>query len=413
MKNVMIKLKMSLTNNWGIKITAVIVAAIVWLAVVNVSDPEKTIIIYNVPITMTNEETITDMGMVYNLETKNSVNITVSGKRSIVSNLTADDFTATASLAELSQVNAIPVEVTANSNSIGRKITIVKQSMQTVTVSVEEIEKQEFHVEVEFNGKAADGYVPGNYSLSKNTINIKAPTSILDKIARVVAVCDLDENSSDISQKCELVLYDKRGKTVKDKNIKMSSNKVTIYVNILKEKEVPVNINSVGEPADGYYISQITLTPNTVKLVGAEEVLKDIERLDIDDNIDIAGEKKDVTKKIDLSKYLPDGVSIDGESEIQVLIEIDQLDTKTYTIKAEDIEVNNLKDGLSLNISEKSVKVTLRGEKSVMEKVSANSIKASIDLKGYGKGTSKVPLSIVIPDGTELTEQVSVKIKIK
>ena len=97
MKKTMTKIRESLTNNVGIKIVAVLVAAIVWLAVININDPEKTIIIYNIPITVTNEDVITDMGMVYTLESKNSINITVSGKRSNVSDLSADDFTATAS----------------------------------------------------------------------------------------------------------------------------------------------------------------------------------------------------------------------------------------------------------------------------------------------------------------------------
>lgn len=412
MKKAMTKLKMSLTNNIGIKIIAVLVAAIVWLAVINVNDPEKTVMIYNVPITITNEDVITDMGMVYNLETKNNVNITVSGKRSAVSNLTADDFTATASLKELSKVNAIPIKISVKEKNIERKVSIVKQSMQTVTVSVENIEKQEFNVEVDFNGKTADGYVTGSYSISKNVIKIEAPTSMLDRINRVVAVCDLAGSSSDIEQSCDLVLYDKRGKVIKLNNGKMSNKKVTVYVDVLKQKEIPINVNSVGNPAEGYSVSEVTLSQEKVKLVGAAATLKDIKSLDIDEDINISGQKKDVTMTIDLYKYLPDGVSISGESKIQVTIKIDKLATKTYTIKEEDISVENLKDGLSSSISGGSIKVTLQGEKSVMDKISADDIRASIDLKGHNKGTVKVPVSIVIPDQTELMKNVTVKVKI-
>lgn len=412
MKKAMTKLKMSLTNNIGMKIIAVLVAAIVWLAVINVNDPEKTITIYNVPITMTNEEAITDMGMVYNLESKSSVNITISGKRSVVGNLTADDFLATASFTELSKVNAIPVEISTKQKAVGRKVTIVKQSIQTVTVSVENIEKQEFNVEVEFNGKTAEGYVTGSYSLSKNVVSIEAPTSILDRIDSVVAECDLSGSSSDIEQSCDLILYDKRGKVIKTDKAKLSNKKVKVYVDVLKQKEVPVNISSVGNPADGYRVAEVTLSQEKVKLVGAAAALKEIKSLDIGEEINITGQKKDITTTIDLKKYLPDGVSVLGSSEIQITIKIDKLATKTYTIKEEDINVENLKDGLALSISGKSIKVTLQGEKAVMEKISADDIRASIDLKGYDTGTAKVPVSIVIPDQTELMKKVTVKVKL-
>lgn len=413
MKNVMTKLKMSLTNNLGIKIIAIVVAAIIWLAVVNVNDPEKTVVIYNVPITMTNEDVITDLGMVYNLETQNNINITVSGKRSVVSELSADDFTATASLAELSKVNAIPVEVTAKKNSIARNVTIVKQSLNTVKVSVENIESQDFNIEVEFAGKAAEGYVAVSHSLSKNIVNIQAPESVLDRIEKVVAVCNLDSNASDMEQKCNLVLYDKRGKAVKSKNIKMSVKKVTVYVDILREKEVPINVSPIGNPAEGYRVADITLSSDTVKLVGTDEALEGVESVEVDGDISIAKQKSNITKKIDLKKYLPENVSINGETEIQVLIKIDKLDKKTYTISTKDISIENLEDGLSAKISGDSIKVTLQGEESVMDQIDADEIRTSIDLRNSDKGTSKVPVSIVIPEGTELVKDITVKVKIK
>ena len=145
MKKAMMKIKASLTNNVGIKIVAVIIAALIWLTVINVSDPEKTIVIYNVPIMVTHKEAITEMGMVYEVASKNTVNITISGKRSVVGKLSADDFKATASLKELSKVNSVPIEVSVRSNSIARRITIVEQSSQTMMLNVEEIQKNEFN----------------------------------------------------------------------------------------------------------------------------------------------------------------------------------------------------------------------------------------------------------------------------
>ena len=354
MKRALIKIKESLTNNVGIKISAVMIAAIVWLAVININDPEKTKVIYNIPVTVTNEEVITDMSMVYNLESKNTVNITVSGKRSIVSSLSAEDFVATASLKELSKVNAVPVEVSAKKNSISGKITVVKQSVQTVTVNVEEIGKQEFDIEVEFNGKVADGYVIGTYSLSRNTVNVKAPMSVLDRITRVVANCNLDKSDADISQRCKLLLYDKHGKEIKADNVRMSVGKVDVSVNILKEKEIPIRVNSVGNPASGYEVAGMKLSKENIKVVGTKEALSDLDILEVNGSIDITNQTGDVTANIDL-----------------------------------------------------------KGEKKVMKEITKSQLNASIDLKGYDKGTVTVPVSITIPEGTELVKAVNVKVKMK
>ena len=50
MKKMLTKLKMSLTNNIGLKFLAVLIALVLWLAIVNVNDPEKTITVSNIPI---------------------------------------------------------------------------------------------------------------------------------------------------------------------------------------------------------------------------------------------------------------------------------------------------------------------------------------------------------------------------
>ena len=55
MKSVTKKLRESITNNIMLKIAAVFIAALIWLAVVNLSDPTKTITIYGIPINLTDE----------------------------------------------------------------------------------------------------------------------------------------------------------------------------------------------------------------------------------------------------------------------------------------------------------------------------------------------------------------------
>ena len=104
MKKMMMKIKESLTHNVGVKIVAVIIATLIWLTVINITDPEKTVVIYGVPVTVTHEEAISDLDMVYEVKNDKYINITISGKRSVVGNLSADDFKAIASLKELSKV---------------------------------------------------------------------------------------------------------------------------------------------------------------------------------------------------------------------------------------------------------------------------------------------------------------------
>lgn len=414
MKKAMMKIKASLTNNVGIKVIAVVIAALIWLMIVNISDPEKTVIIYNIPINVTHEEVITDMNMVYDSDKNATVNITVSGKRSVVSKLSAEDFTATASLKELSKVNAIPVQVSAVQNYIGRKITIEKQSKQTLEVSIEQVKKQNYSVSVEYNGSPEEGYVAGGYTLSKNMVTVKAPESLLDKIDRVVARCDIDGENEDFTTKSRLYVYDKHDNILKSDKIKLSSKRVSVSVTILNEKQVPIETPSVGTPETGYHVGKVTVSPENITLIGKKEVLDTVEKLVISDTINISGKTTDTVEKINIRKYLPEGTDIgQGEMDvISVVIKINKLVSKKFTINTDKIAIDGLNNSYEMAFVSKNINVELQGKDDVIKKITLNDIGASINLNNYKEGTETVNVSVTLPDGAALVNDVRVRVKI-
>lgn len=417
MKKMLTKLKMSLTNNIGLKFLAVLIALVLWLAIVNVNDPEKTITVSNIPISVTNESAITSRDMVYNVKSEQYLNITVSGKRSIVSNLSAEDFRATASLKELSKVNSIPVDVTAKNASLGRKITIVKQSAQTILVDVENVEEKDFtDLVVEYTGKVADGYVAGLSSMSTDEVTVKAPASIIDKIKKVAVRCSLDGTNTNISKKCPVILYDKNDKEIKSDEIELSDKKIRVNVNVLRAKQVPIstiNKDKLGKPADGYVVDDVILSSDSITVYGSEESLDSIESLDIQDDIDVSDAKGDVTQNIDVTGKLPKGLSVSGESTITVKVVIKKLITRTFEYDASEVSLNDLTSDLDVQLVTKKVKVTLQGEEEVISQLTKDDMAISADLGKVKEGTTTVHVDVAVPDNTTLMNNVTIKIKAK
>ena len=388
---------------------------VLWLAIVNVNDPEKTITVSNIPISVTNESAITSRDMVYNVKSEQYLNITVSGKRSIVSNLSAEDFRATASLKELSKVNSIPVDVTTKNASLGRKITIVKQSAQTILVDVENVEEKDFtDLVVEYTGKVADGYVAGLSSMSTDEVTVKAPTSIIDKIKKVAVRCSLDGTNTNISKKCPVILYDKNDKEIKSDEIELSDKK--IRVNVLRAKQVPIstiNKDELGKPADGYVVDDVILSSDSITVYGSEESLDSIESLDIQDDIDVSDAKGDVTQNIDVTGKLPKGLSVSGESTITVKVLIKKLITRTFEYDASEVSLNDLSSDLDVQLVTKKVKVTLQGEEEVISQLTKDDMAISADLGKVKEGTTTVHVDVAVPDNTTLMNNVTIKIKAK
>ena len=92
MKNKWMKSKVM--NNFGLKVISLVVAFIVWLVIINTTNPTITKTFTDIPVKVINENVITSLNQVYEVVDGNMVDVVVKGKRSFVEELTNDDFSA-------------------------------------------------------------------------------------------------------------------------------------------------------------------------------------------------------------------------------------------------------------------------------------------------------------------------------
>lgn len=405
------KIKKSLTVNLGLKILAVIVATLLWLTVVNINDPEKTVTIYNIPITITNQKALASANMVYTVDSKPYVNVVVSGKRSVINGLDQDDFVATASLKELSKVNAIPVEVLVKKGHSG--VSIVKQSVQSININVENVEKKEFQIELGYKGTIATGFMPKDYILDKNMVVVSAPTSEMNSISKVIAEYNIEGVSADETKQCRLYAVDKQGNVLTSKRIRFSFNKVKATVEVAREKKAKIQVYPIGNPKEGYEVTGIEMSMKNVTLTGDEENVEHISTIEIDDIFNIANKSTSVTHNIDLRDYVPEGVEIVGDYQVKITVVIKKTKVTKVSISKDIINIEKLPSDAKATILTKKITIILKGEDSESDSISGQDLNPSINLEGLEAGIHTVPLIVSIPEGVEVEEEVKIKVKIE
>ena len=107
-----------LLNNWPLKLLSVVLAAVAWLVIISLADPSDTRTINNIPVKILHEELLSQSGKSYSIEggDEPTASIDVTGPRSVMQELKASDFTATADIEEMIDINgAVPIRVTSNS----------------------------------------------------------------------------------------------------------------------------------------------------------------------------------------------------------------------------------------------------------------------------------------------------------
>ena len=111
-------MKQKLTHNLNLKVLAVLFSIIIWVIVVNIDDPVKTVQFNDVPITLANELSLTDRKLVCEFKDGNdSVDVTVTGRRSVIEDLSKDNISVIADLKELSKENTVALKVASNKYS--------------------------------------------------------------------------------------------------------------------------------------------------------------------------------------------------------------------------------------------------------------------------------------------------------
>lgn len=416
MKSVLTKLRMAVTNNITLKIVALLLAALVWLAVVNLSDPNKTITISNIPITIVNEEAITEQNKVYSIDDKMMVNVVVTGKRSIIQELSSDDFEAYISLDELSVVNSVPVVVTAKSKRVESKISMSNQSVASITLSIEDLKEETYEIKVVTEGDPATGYYVGDVSYPNSTVKVVAPESVQNQIDSAIVTVDVSGLKDDTGGKYSVKLYKKNGKAVKNDNITKSIKKMNVRINMIKGKEVPITVITSGLPLKGYELLGVEYSPQSVTILGREDVVSAVTQITVPGEvINVANASNDIVYTVDLKEYLPENVKLLDEenSEIEIIARISKYSEKEIEIKTSDISKSGLSDKYAAEFADSTIKVTVTASSDVLKDISAKDLKASVNLKGVKEGSNSVEVSIKTPKKVEVAKKIKTKIKIK
>ena len=407
------------TQNMSLKIMAFLFAMLLWVIVVNVDDPVVSAVYRDIPITVVNDDVVTNKGKVYQIvDDIQKVNVTVYAKRSVISKITSESISATADLSQM-DVNTYMVPITATVKGYEANVQSIDTNPRNIEVNIQDVTGKKFPISVSTTGTPRDGYVVGEMTTNPKEVTLRGSETLIDSIEKVVAKIDISGMSDTGVVDAELVCYDSNGNAVDQ--TKLSNNLgdkgISVNVQMLNTKNVDLNFTVSGNPADGYIYTKMTVEPESVQVCGTEDVLAEINSIDIPaDKIDITGEKSKKEYTIDILPYLPKGVSLVDETanNVVVTVQIEQEGTKTIELPVESIQVKNLSDELKISFeAEKDLVLTFTGLEQELATLDIKNA-ASIDLKNYTEeGEYDVPVTIETATGVTLLEQPTVKISLK
>ena len=341
------KVKKTLTHNWGWKIVSLVLAICLWGGLISqdTSLPRDKVI-DGVRVTVANASTLRSNGLVVvsGLEENETVRIRVRVPQRYYAAVTAANYTARLDLAQITATGEQTLKITASSTNATMYGSVTEIFNGEITVMVEEYASQSrIPVEIRTTGEVPAGDYPAPLTYSPQYVDIGGPKEIVEAAVRCVAVYDQSSLSSTRNPNAvnlPFVFEDAEGNTLDGTNLTVTSSgqtsalqriAVTQYVYPMTQAAVATDSLIKGEPAKGYTVTGVMVSPSHITLAGRETVLRpyleDATPIFPYEQIDVTGRTRNVTTYLALRT--PGNMEYVSTSVVQVTVSIEPVPLET------------------------------------------------------------------------------------
>ena len=422
-------MKKLLTRNLGLKLASLLLAFVLWFLVAQIYDPKDTVTFNNIQVRLINTELLDEEGKVYEvLDNSNLVRVTVTGPQSIVkSELRRSDIVAEADMSKLTDINTIAI--TYYCENISNDSVEIKGNHDSVRLNVEDKTSKWIKLESNTIGDVASGYMIGNVTLDQTNIEVTGPKSAISQVDHAGVDINVTDSTTSLSANVDIKLYDADDNELVLESIKKNVDSAYMTVEVLATKEVPVEIEYMGVPEDGYMATgEVESSVPTVRIAGTVSTLVGISAITVpEDRMNITGQSDNLVDIINLKEYLPANVRLADKSfdgKITATVYIEPIVSKDLTVAAENISVTGVPDGMEAEITStaEEYNITVSGLSRDVSILHDSSVTGILNLTQWMEdngveeltpGTYTIPVTFNLAEDITVTPDINIHIRLK
>jgi len=422
-------MKKSLTRNLGLKLASLLLAFVLWFLVAQIYDPKDTVTFNNIQVRLINTELLDEEGKVYEvLDNSNLVRVTVTGPQSIVkSELRRSDIVAEADMSKLTDINTIAI--TYYCENISNDSVEIKGNHDSVRLNVEDKTSKWIKLESKTIGDVASGYMIGNVTLDQTNIEVTGPKSAISQVDHAGVDINVTDSTTSLSANVDIKLYDADDNELVLESVKKNVDSAYMTVEVLATREVPVEIEYMGVPEDGYMATgEVESSVPTVRIAGTVSTLVGISAITVpEDRMNITGQSDNLVDIINLKEYLPANVRLADKSfdgKITATVYIEPIVSKDLTVAAENISVTGVPDGMEAEITStaEEYNITVSGLSRDVSILHDSSVTGILNLTQWMEdngveeltpGNYTIPITFNLAEDITVTPDINIHIRLK
>ena len=327
-----------------------------------------------------------------------TTDIRIEGKRYDISDLKAEDFTATLDLSTVRSAGTYTVPVSIASRE-KKDYTLLETSQMAVTLSVDEIVTREFTVTASAPDLSLpEGYYVDEITATPATVVITGSVTLLNDINRVEANAVYDGSSLESHEvQTGLTIYKNNGSRLDTSDVKLSTDSVLVNIPILIQKELPLKFQFTGVPQNFDLNSlKYDMQPTSIMVAAPDGTINNLSELELEDPINLSDIRINQTVSTVPIK-LPEGYkNLSGINSVRITWDI--ADYSKLDFPVSNITVVNEPDNMDVEMITKELTLTVIGPSEQISSLSSSDFYVTANLFGVSlhDGSQDVTASVII-----------------
>ncbi len=378
-------------ENYRTFLWAFALAVAVWISSVTSADPDQTSTLNNpVPVQIIGQSS----NLVFSEVLPEEVDVTLRAPSSVWA-LIEDDPGIVRAILDISGLSAgehtLDLQIQVNA----RPVQIVSVSPKTFTFNLEPLITKPMDVDLRILGEVAVGYQVGQTTLEPVQVVVSGAQSQVEKVSRARVSIDLNRIRENFDQAIKVEVLDDRGQPVNGMTV--SPETVHVVLPVSQQggyRDVAVKVTTLGRVASGYRLTDISVSPPVVTIYSTDpEIVNSLPGVLETQPLDLQNAQDDIATRLKLS--LPAGISVIGEQTVFVQAGVSPIES-SVTISSEGIEIIGLDDELNVQISPTGVDIILSGPLPILETLTRQSVRVTVDLTGLPEGKYQLSPSVEV-----------------
>ena len=383
-----------------------LIALVLWLWVAIDKSPEIQTVITNVPVKINLENSIPQqLGLQIFGKSEFTVDVTVTGKKYILSSLTADDIIIEANTNYVNSAGVKTLQLKVLPSDDSDDFVITNISSTHIEVFFDTYKEVEFSlngdVKTSIDKIVPDDCIMGDIVFSKKTVTVSGPATEINRIIGVQATVNVNEvieKTTTFEPEVKILTND--GSVLEYSKIMIDEFGLTMTVPVLKVVTLPTAIEFKNAPS--YFIEHpltYSITPAEVKVAVPVDMIETTKYFVVDtiDFSDIGNKLNTYNVKVEsINSFKIVNSSI---KSFKISINASDFESKTISVPSSAITIKNNRSDFSVDLNgNRDITITVVGTKDALDKITADDIALVVDTadKTISKDTLTLPAKVTV-----------------